>query len=208
MTAPAIGIHRMPPAQRIDVGDTTRLNTADVFAARLIAAAPEGGDPAITGMLLRIHAALTDSRVPEAVKDSIRDQLRRTAGDAIAADRLGRAQEYLDDPTLSMAEKFTAVGQILSHPEWCNDCTTGDPGVRFHTNTVGSMPVLGGYTERSREATVQVDRTDQGGAPGVATVFLDTPSTDMTPGEALRLAGLLTKAAEVALRDQAETAAL
>ena len=34
MTAPAVGIHPMPPAQRIDVGDTIRFNTADVHAAR------------------------------------------------------------------------------------------------------------------------------------------------------------------------------
>ena len=212
MTAPAVGIVGMPGDNRADMGDTFRFDTVnpasltqqkiDDRGHRTNRQVTPGTDLSVDGLLLQIREAIHRPDVPEQIRTELRSEVGRLAGDAIAAQQMARIQAALDGPRENVR---AALADALDHPAWCDDCTNGDPGVRFHTGTVGSMPVLGGYTERNSEATVQVDRTDKDGVPEAARVFLDTPSTDMTPAEALHLAGLLIEAAEAALRDGAES---
>ncbi|MEU7843972.1 hypothetical protein AB0B39_23765 [Micromonospora sp. NPDC049114] len=209
MTAPAIGIHPVPRQYRLIDADTTRFTTADVHAAREVDA-PADIDPEIVGLVSRIRATLSDSRVPDAVKDGIRETLRLAAGDAVTAAQMARGQQILENPLLSTVEKFAAFAEVFAHPDWCDDCCPGDsPDSPLHIGVVGTVTdtVHGGEVTT---VVVRIERDDNHGQRGQAYVRVEVVEGvgDLSPEAALRLADLHGEAARLAVQDRAEGGAL
>lgn len=161
-------------------------------------------DMDVPSMLLEIGAAIQAADVLPQVKDEMCREVRRLAGDAVAAQQMARIQQILDANVLPAELRVSTVIASFLCPAWCDDCLPDEVG---NSPTHGTLiGVAYGETAEGEpvEYEVRVERHDWKGRPGKAVVVADDRRIEFDPECAAQVADLYTRAALLATRDRAE----